>query len=259
MPIRFRCESCQQLSSISTRMAGQSVDCPTCAVKIIVPDEDGMALRAANDPDVEFAEAPPESESTKDDEDAEVTIGVSKKVTLIRPDESSEADQVSSTSDVEQVVRPPVWDDDEDEDEEFILRRADTDGDDLDMTPMIDVTFLLLIFFIFTASFSLHKTLQIPKPNLDDEGASQSTQTLEDFEENSVIVQIDERNAITIDYDPLADASALVDTLLDKKRSEQKNEIIIEAHDDSLHETVVRVIDAANEVGMERIRLASGG
>ncbi len=36
--------------------------------------------------------------------------------------------------------------------------------DDLDMTPMVDVTFLLLIFFMITAAFSLQKSMEVPAP-----------------------------------------------------------------------------------------------
>ncbi len=81
--------------------------------------------------------------------------------------------------------------------------------------------------------------------------------TLEEFEDNSVIVQIDEKNVISIDYDPLRDPSQLVKALRDKKILDRKNEILIDAHANCLHETVVTVIDAANEIGMEKIRLAS--
>lgn len=34
---------------------------------------------------------------------------------------------------------------------------------ELDMTPMVDVTFLLLIFFMVTASFSLQRSIQMPR------------------------------------------------------------------------------------------------
>ncbi|EMI18436.1 Biopolymer transport protein ExbD/TolR [Rhodopirellula maiorica SM1] len=36
-------------------------------------------------------------------------------------------------------------------------------GDDLDMTPMVDVTFLLLIFFMVTASFGLQRAIEMQR------------------------------------------------------------------------------------------------
>jgi biopolymer transport protein ExbD len=45
--------------------------------------------------------------------------------------------------------------------------------------------------------------------------------------------------------------------LKDKMRKEQKTEILITAHAQSLHRSVISVIDAANSVGMQKIRLVS--
>ncbi|WP_182870437.1 ExbD/TolR family protein [Rhodopirellula sp. JC639] len=38
---------------------------------------------------------------------------------------------------------------------------------ELDLTPMIDVTFLVLIFFMVTASFSLQRAIETPNPQSD--------------------------------------------------------------------------------------------
>ena len=46
-----------------------------------------------------------------------------------------------------------------------VIRRTD---DELDMTPMVDVTFLLLIFFMITAAFALQKSIEIPKTATDE-------------------------------------------------------------------------------------------
>ena len=138
----------------------------------------------------------------------------------------------------------------------FGRRRLESD-DELDMTPMVDVTFLLLIFFMITASFNLNKTLQFPPPDPEEKGAQQQPQMLEDFEDSSVIVEIDENNALFVDDEPLADPAQLADVLMKKGRSEQKTEIMITADARALHETVVAVVDAANEVGMQKIRLAT--
>jgi len=154
--------------------------------------------------------------------------------------------------------RPPDEDELEYYEEEgFQLQRGTSEFEELDMTPMVDVTFLLLIFFMITASFNLNKTLQFPPPEPDEEGAQQTVQTLEDFEADSIIVEIDEKNTIYVDDEPVSDPAHLADLLLDKGRTEQKFELLINADARSLHETVVKVVDAANEAGMQKIRLAT--
>ena len=78
-----------------------------------------------------------------------------------------------------------------DDDDDAPFKKSEAEFEELDMTPMVDVTFLLLIFFMITASFTMQKTLQVPPPEPDEKGASQS-QEMEDFEEDSVIVTIEE-------------------------------------------------------------------
>ncbi len=46
---------------------------------------------------------------------------------------------------------------------EFRAPESDTEAE-LDMTPMVDVTFLLLIFFMVTAAFTMQKSFQVPAP-----------------------------------------------------------------------------------------------
>ena len=122
---------------------------------------------------------------------------------------------------------------------------------------MVDVTFQLLIFFMVSASFSLQKSIEVPTPDPDQKGASQQVQTLDDLQGTSILVKIDASNTIWIDDEPLADALRLSDTLRDKMRREQKTELLVTADAASLHRTVISVIDAANEVGMQKIRMTS--
>jgi len=140
-------------------------------------------------------------------------------------------------------------DDEEDEDERWGGSRGDDDGE-MDLTPMVDVTFLLLVFFMVTASFSIQKTLEVPPPNPDESGASQS-QKIEDMEEKSVLVHIDSRNVISVDDEPINDPTRLADIM----RSKRMSEVLITAHENSLHDMLTKVIDASNEIGMQKIRV----
>ena len=118
-------------------------------------------------------------------------------------------------------------------------------------------TFQLLIFFMVSASFSLQKSIEVPMPDPDQKGAAQQVQTMDDLQGTSIVVRVDASNSILIDDEPLVDANRLVDTLREKMRREQKTELLLTAHSQSQHRTVIAVIDAANEIGVQKIRMVS--
>ena len=138
----------------------------------------------------------------------------------------------------------------------FQTRRAQTVYDDMDLTPMVDVTFLLLIFFMITASFSLQKTLAVPPPDSNAKGARQ-TLMMEELTQNSINVRIDDRNRIFLDDLPIAEKANLIEALTQARAATQRSELLLDADAAAYHETVVSVIDAANAAGLEHIRLLS--
>lgn len=130
------------------------------------------------------------------------------------------------------------------------------------MTPMVDVTFLLLIFFMVTAAYSLQKAKPVPPPEQSEDAAQ--AQTLQDIEDNDdyVIVEIRRDDAIFVG-DVLAPGEHdLLVKLREARRgpngdSKGPSSLLVLADGDCRHETVVMVLDAGNEVGMENVRLAS--
>jgi len=150
---------------------------------------------------------------------------------------------------------PNPWLHEEDEEDDFSLGTGELEESGLDMTPMVDVTFLLLIFFMVTASFTTQKSLETSPPEPDEEGAAQSV-TMEDLEEESVIVEIDGEDNIRVDDVPISGINALV-SALEGKISENKTEMLIEADENARHGTVVAVTDAGIEAQMQRIRRTS--
>ncbi len=227
MAIRCRCPHCQQLMSIASRMAGREVECPGCSRSFVIPESGETADR----PSGSSAASPQPAETPS-----------------------------PATSDKTRSRKPPAGPDDtEDDAPPLTIRKAETDFEEMDLTPMVDVTFLLLIFFMITASFSLQKTIEVPPPDPEQQGATQSIQQLDDLLDASIEVRIDAENAITIDDEPITDRASLADALQDRMRSDQKTELVLIAEARALHETVVLVIDAANEAGMQKIRLATSG
>ena len=241
MPIQYSCSSCQKRLSISRRKAGELVACPVCGVETQVPLEDEVEP-------IEFAAA---NESTEDEladdqqtRDAEV------------------AEQQAETGVPESPAAAPPrafssgTHDEDDDEPPFQLRKANTEFDEMDLTPMVDVTFLLLIFFMITASFSLQKTIPTPVPDPNERSASQPIQMQDDLLDKSIMIEITAEDEITLDDEPLVDAKQLPDRLIAAMNRDAKAEVLVTVNDRATQGMVVFVLDTANEVGMQKIRLA---
>ena len=142
------------------------------------------------------------------------------------------------------------------------FRAPVTDSDaELDMTPMVDVTFLLLIFFMVTAAFTMQKSFQLPAPNED----APSTQVQEDLEDAVVVVRIDEFNTFHVStsfWDEEQEAPSeqellrqLREATLGDKSGNIPNTLVVEAHGDATHGKVIVAMDAGTEVGMSAVKL----
>jgi biopolymer transport protein ExbD len=249
--------------AISSRQAGVFVDCPTCGEKTLVPLEDTFSFEAVppTQSQEEFVPSEPEVQTKTENPDhfPEEDFSQQTRHIEIAPLESSsekETEQSKFESDDEPFI-PEDTNDGDEGDAPLTIRRHNHLDDEMDLTPMVDVTFQLLIFFMVSASFSLQKSIEVPTPDPDQKGASQQVQTIDDLHGTSIIVKIDAGNTIWIDDETLGDVHRLADTLRDKMRREQKTELLVTADNQSLHRTIIAVIDAANEVGMQKIRMTS--
>jgi biopolymer transport protein ExbD len=148
----------------------------------------------------------------------------------------------------------------------FGLPRASSDAE-MDMTPMVDVTFLLLIFFMVTAAFSLQKSFEVPAP--DESQPSTQTRTLQDFEEDPqyVIVRIDEYNTYHVSaasWDEEQEAPSEQELLIRLREAREGSgggtiptRLLVIANGEALHEYVVTALDAGTAVGMEEVQLVT--
>jgi biopolymer transport protein ExbD len=136
-------------------------------------------------------------------------------------------------------------------------RRVSTRGVDdaeSDMTPMIDVTFQLVIFFMIAATYSIQKTLDLPNTKPDPDAAS--AVTMEELEEQNVIVRIATDGSIFVDDQPVA-VEKLVDSLRSATRSRRSAELVLDVDDEAVHDLVVKVIDAAGAANIEKVLFVS--
>jgi len=133
---------------------------------------------------------------------------------------------------------------------------------EMDMTPMVDVTFLLLIFFMVTAAFSIQRSMQMPNQKSDEPSESV---TVEDTEDNPDYVQvfIDEYNTYhitTVNWEEEAPSPHDLLVKLRKAREEETDgkkptKLRVTANADCLYEYVIKAMDAGATVGMEEVQV----
>lgn len=137
------------------------------------------------------------------------------------------------------------------------LKKASDEDDGLDMTPMVDVTFLLLIFFMITASFQLQKSMQASPPDPDQQSAAAAI-VPDEPKEDPIVVEISEDDTVYIDG-KLALLGEVEFQLNELRVTEQIEELIIEADRQARHGTVVSVSDSAIRAGFASIKRSSVG
>ena len=134
---------------------------------------------------------------------------------------------------------------------------------EMDMTPMVDVTFLLLIFFMVTATFAMQQSIPMPTPQESE--PSTQVRTLDDYvdDEDYVVVRIDAYSTYHVyanDWDK--EAPSAHELLIQLRRARTPvggaavpNRLLVVANGEALFEKVVTALDSGTEVGMEEVQL----
>lgn len=119
------------------------------------------------------------------------------------------------------------------------------------LTPLIDVVFLLLIFFMVSTTFTHENQMRINLPEAQAE-ASQS----EDRQINLMIMQ---DGAYSINGRAVAnrDIGTLMEALSLEAAGNLEQPVVISADSETTHQSVVRAMDAAGRLGLTQIRITS--
>jgi len=144
----------------------------------------------------------------------------------------------------------------------IMVRRKNAEPEELmDMTPMVDVVFLLLIFFMVTAAFALQKSIEVPPPDISD--SVSQTRTIEDLEEDDdfVIIRIDGDNTIWVDGSEAPSQQEMLSMLRRAREGEGSgrgpSSLLVTADPDARYELVIMALDAGTAVGMDSVRLGN--
>ncbi|MEI6896172.1 MAG: biopolymer transporter ExbD [Psychromonas sp.] len=121
------------------------------------------------------------------------------------------------------------------------------DDTQIDMTPMLDVVFIMLIFFIVTTSFVRESGLEVDRP---------SAATASEQSKAGIFVAIKDSGEIFIDNHQV-DQQRVRASLERLLATQGEVGLVIQADRETRHGVVVGVMDAAREAGIKQIAVAA--
>tara|TARA_B100000963_G_scaffold152245_1_gene132645 strand:+ start:1742 stop:2146 length:405 start_codon:yes stop_codon:yes gene_type:complete len=126
-------------------------------------------------------------------------------------------------------------------------RKNISDENPLDLTPMMDIVFIMLIFFIVTTSFVKETGVDINRPNAE---------TAERDEKGNILVAITENNEIWIDKRRV-DLKAVRANIERLKIEYPEGSVIIQADTLSKSGLLVETMDQIRLAGIQNISIAA--
>jgi len=117
----------------------------------------------------------------------------------------------------------------------------------IDLTPIVDMVFIMLIFFVVTASFIKESGIEVNKP-----GAV----TAERQERASILIAIDQAGQIWMDK-RVVDVRAVRANIMRMLAENPQGSVVIQADQDSKNGILVQVMDAARLAGVQNVALAA--
>ena len=130
----------------------------------------------------------------------------------------------------------------------LVDRNPPAEEEEIDLTPMLDVVFIMLIFFIVTATFVKENGLDVNSPDKNN--------TPQDADKKSIVVQISSRDRITLrgrDIDFRA-----VRANIERLHAENPEApVVAQPHPESTTATMIHVMDTARQAGVYNVSIAA--
>ena len=118
----------------------------------------------------------------------------------------------------------------------------------VEMTPLVDVVFLMLIFFMVSTSFTVSNSLKLELPT--------SKATAQDTQANEVLISIDASGQLYVQEEAVADGD-LRRRILNVSKGDPNMRVVLRADADTRHKRVVYAMDTIRELGMGKLAIAT--
>ncbi|RMH48688.1 MAG: biopolymer transporter ExbD [Gammaproteobacteria bacterium] len=124
------------------------------------------------------------------------------------------------------------------------------DEAEVDMTPMLDIVFIMLIFFIVTTSFVKESGLDIQRPANSQTNSAQQTNV------EPVVIRISADDRITVNKREV-DFRAIEGNVQSRRSQNSKAPVIVITHPDASMDVVTKVVDAVKRAGVDKVNVAT--
>lgn len=131
----------------------------------------------------------------------------------------------------------------------FCERRQEEAG--IDLTPFIDVVFMLLLFFVVSTSLFKGATqLGVQLPKADVQAFTKEGNTLE--------IGVDAKGDYYLNGNPLGNETKKLKRVLAAKLEQNKSLAIVVAGDKKApHQAVVGVLEVASQLGVDKVQIVA--
>ncbi len=127
------------------------------------------------------------------------------------------------------------------------LMGQEEEENEINLTPMLDVVFIMLIFFIVTASFIKEAGIDVERPD---------TFSADSQDDAAILIAISPNDEIWIDRRQ-TEPTALRGTIERLHAENPKGSIVIQADENSTNAALVIVMEAAKAAGVTNVAIAT--
>ena len=127
------------------------------------------------------------------------------------------------------------------------ISQAVAEEEEINITPMLDVVFILLIFFIVTAKFIKEPGLEVNRPD---------SETAEPTENAAILIAVGNAGEIYMDGRRI-DKRQVKANVVRLLAENPQGSVVIQADEKATADTIMAVMDGAREAGVYNISLAS--
>jgi len=118
----------------------------------------------------------------------------------------------------------------------------------VDITPLVDVVFLMLIFFLVTTTFKVGSSLKLDLPSSSNQEQVKKAQ--------EVVISIKPSGSLYVGEE-LVDDADLRKRILNASKGNPGIRVVLRADAEARHKRVVFVLDTLRQLGMNRVAIAT--